>query len=239
MAKTINEIVRELQAQGHNVIVYQRTDTQGRKRGMVIRKIDQMTFQGSKGNEYARQLLNVSLPEYLQEQLDRLNKPQGKPEFALNKLAPSKRKKEALNEEVKKRIRRVQRLYRKKGSEYGLPTTSKYRWNLKHYGQAEAERLLEQAERYALGLAYDENIQTLINRLKQDNDKIALTLNVQPEQTSLYSIIQRIESYPREKFTEDMLKTILNATYRMEQRANSKDIESAISTFVTEIASIL
>lgn len=247
MVKTLKEIVADLRALGHNVEVYQRMDIQGRKRGLIIRRIDGISFQGSKGNEYARNLVGASLSQYQQEQMKRLNEPQGNSEKALNKLAPSKRKKEALDKETQARLRRIQRLYRKKGAEYGLPTTAKYRWNVEHFGKAEAERLLSQAERYAKGLAYEDNIQYLIGRLEADNNKISVFIGKNAEDTELYPIVEKIKNYNRDNFTEDKLKDILNATYQLEQQINNalgnqqveNEINVAISIFKQAVESIL
>lgn len=249
--KTIKEIVDELRALGHQVETYQRYDVSGRKRGMLIRRIDGSYYKGSTGNEVARAMLNVELPKNLEEQLNRLNKPHGDASKSLNKLAPDKRRKTALAPEIQKQLRRVQRAYRKKGAEYGLPTTAKYRWNVEHFGEAEAQRLLNQAERYAKGLAYDENINLLIQKLENKNIAIANYLNKTTNDTSLYPVINTIKNYPREKFSEEKLSNILNAFYTFEQEVKllselnipedqkEANFDVAINTFADAVNSIL
>lgn len=249
--KTIKEIVDELRALGHQVETYQRTDVYGRKRGMLIRRIDGSYYKGSTGNEVARAMLNVELPKNLEEQLNRLNKPHGNASKSLNKLAPDKRRKTALAPEIQKQLRRVQRAYRKKGAEYGLPTTAKYRWNVEHFGEAEAQRLLNQAERYAKGLAYDENITLLIAKLENKNVAVANLIGKSTSDTSLYPVIERIKAYPREKFTEDKLTNILNSFYTLEQELKlvselnipeadkETNIDVAVNSFANAVQSIL
>lgn len=218
--KTISEIVSELRALGHEVKTYHRMDTQGRKRGVIIRSIDGVYYQGSKGNEVARNLVGASLSQYQQETLEKLNK---KP----SKLAPSKRRLDPIDEAVKKKLRKIQRLYRKKGSEYGLPTLKKYRYLLKTKGEAEANRLLEQAERYALGLAYEENIEAFVLRLEQANYKLDGRLN---------PLIEAIKSANRNNFTEEKLTKLIQAYYDMINNPNS---DTAVDNFVSIGTSIL
>ena len=249
--KTIKEVVDELRALGHQVETYQRTDVYGRKRGMLITRLDGTYYKGSTGNEVARAMLNVELPKNLEEQLNRLNKPHGDASKSLNKLAPDKRRKTALAPEIQKLLRRVQRAYRKKGAEYGLPTTAKYRWNVEHFGEAEAQRLLNQAERYAKGLAYDENITLLIAKLENKNVAVANLIGKSTSDTSLYPVIERIKSYPRERFTEDKLTNILNSFYTLEQELKlvselnipeadkETNIDVAVNSFANAVQSIL
>lgn len=218
--KTVNEIVAELRALGHEVKTYQRTDTQGRKRGVIIRSIDGVYYQGSKGNEVARNLVGASLSQYQQETLEKLNK---RP----SKLAPAKRRLDPIDEAIKKKLRRIQKLYRKKGSEYGLPTLKKYRYLLKTKGEAEANRLLEQAERYARGLAYEENIEAFVLRLEQANYKLDGRLN---------PLIDAIKSANRNNFTEEKLTKLIQAYYDMINNPNS---DTAVDDFVSIGTSIL
>ena len=218
--KTVNEIVKELRALGHEVKTYQRTDTQGRKRGVIIRSIDGVYYQGSKGNEVARNLVGATLSQYQQETLEKLNK---RP----SKLAPAKRRLDPIDEAIKKKLRRIQKLYRKKGSEYGLPTLKKYRYLLKTKGEAEANRLLEQAERYARGLAYEENIEAFILRLEQANYKLDGRLN---------PLIEAIKSANRNNFTEEKLTKLIQAYYDMINNPNS---DTAVDDFVSIGTSIL
>lgn len=220
----LRDIVKQLRDLGHTVETYQRMDIQGRKRGIVIRSIDGTSFKGSKGNEIARQLVGAQLSQYQKEQMERLNKPSN----AVNKLPVKKRRKDPLSTEVTKKLRRLQRLYRAKGKEYGLPTTAKYRWNLKNKGKEEADRLLEQAERYVMGLAYDENIEAFLLRLQATSDKLNGALN---------ESIRKISDYPKSKFTEDILTTLINAYYDM---LNSPaNIESSIQHFNSAVNMIL
>ena len=62
---TMMEVVRQLQAQGHEVDFYVRKDG-----GILIRKIDGERFpSGASGNARARQLVGASLSEAREKQL--------------------------------------------------------------------------------------------------------------------------------------------------------------------------
>ena len=244
MAKTINEIVRELEAQGHNVVVYQRTDIQGRKRGMAIRRIDQMTFQGSKGNEYARNLVGAKLSEDLQQALNKINYPsRGQ---SINKKPIAKRRRSPIDAEAQKKIRQAQRYYKKSGSKYGKPTTKNYRYNLMTYGKAEADRRLNEAIRFAKGFAYSENVLAFKQTLTADINSITLRLGKSiPE---LDEVLAKLETYPSENITKQQLQNAIDALYTLEKmygaymNASSdtfeKEVLPAISVFTNQMKQI-
>lgn len=219
--KTINEIVSELRALGHEVKTYQRMDTQGRKRGVIIRSIDGVYYTGSKGNEVARNLVGATLSQYQQETLEKLNK---KP----SKLAPSKRRLDPIDEEVKRRLRRIQREYRKRGREYGIPTLKKYRYHLKMEGKEKADRLLSQAEKYVKGIAYEENIEAFIKRLQLANDKLG---------GKLTEIIDMIKDKDKETFKEETLEKLMESYYT--DLVNNPNQDTAVDTFITNAKEIL
>ena len=53
-----------------------------------------------------------------------------------------------------------------------MPTIRKYRANVKLFGKKEANRLLNQAKRYGMGLAYEENVEVLAKRIAMDASKM-------------------------------------------------------------------
>lgn len=218
---TIKEIVDTLRSLGHDVTVYQRTDIQGRKRGMVIRSIDNVHYQGSKGNEIARTMVGVKLTEYQQEALTKLNKPSKSGKLFSNRPV-AKRRLQPLDKDVQNKLKRIQKMYRRKGREYGIPSTKKYRYLLQTKGKAEADRRLDQAEKYVKGIAYEENIEAFILRLQATSNKL---------ENKLDPLINAIRNYPKEKFTEDMLQKLIEKYYDM---INHPDSEEAINNYVRE-----
>ena len=110
---------------------------------------------------------------------------------------------------------------------------------------------MNQAERYAKGLAYDENITLLIAKLENKNVAVANLIGKSTSDTSLYPVIERIKAYPREKFTEDKLTNILNSFYTLEQELKlvselnipeadkETNIDVAVNSFANAVQSIL
>ena len=242
--KSVNEIVRELQAQGHNVVVYQRYDTQGRRRGMVIRRIDQMTFQGSKGNEYARNLVGAKLSEDLQQALNKINYPtRGQ---SINKRPVAKRRRTPIDTATQNKIRQAQRAYKKSGSKYGKPTTKNYRYNLMTYGKAEADRRLNEAIRFAKGFAYSDNVLAFKQTLTADIN--AITLRLGRSIPELDEVLAKLETYPSENITKQQLQNAIDALYTLEKmyggyvnasaEAFENEVLPAISVFTTQMKQI-
>lgn len=235
---TIKDIVKKLEEIGMTVETYQRWDTEGRKRGMLIRRINGMHFKGSKGNEYARALVGASLSQYHQEQMVRLNKPKGPSN--VNKKAPSKRKREPIPEDIQSQLRRIQRLYRKEGKEYGIPTTAKWRYNVKEFGETKAREMLNKAEQYVKGIAYEENINFLISRIQTFHDKV---LHNFPESANkLANVLNKIALFPKDSFLQDWLNQLNLDFYEVEKAGNTEDadiIETAVNDFEAKVRYLL
>lgn len=193
---TILEIIKLLISQGHDISYYKRKDG-----GYRITRIDRERFTGSSGNIQARKLTGVQLSEARERSLKKLTTPKGKGSY-------NKRRKAPLDEETKKLIQRLQRLYRKAGKKEGRPTIRNYRWILKHKGKEEADRLLRQSERRILGLAYVENVEALILRISAD-------LNKKPD-VHVEFVMNRIEEM-KYNIRDSILMIIYEALYDWER----------------------
>lgn len=156
---TIKEVIEELIDMGYNVSFYKRKDG-----GVRITRINGERYSGSSGNKEARKITNSPMSEARTIALSKLKTPKGIGSY-------NKRRKPKLDDETRKRIQRAQRLYRKSGKKEGKPTIRNYRYILNTYGKEEADRLLRQAERRILGLAYVENVDALILRIEADLQK--------------------------------------------------------------------
>lgn len=203
---TVKEIVQQLRSEGHRVTTYQRMDVQGRKRGLVIRSIDNIHYTGSKGNEIGRVMVGAKLSEYQQEAMNRLNKVSKKTGKKFSNRPVSQRRLQKIDREITDRLKDIQKEYRKRGREYGLPTLTKYRYHLKTHGKDVADKMLAQAERYAKGLVYKENVDAFIERLTQVAEK--LEVDASP-------IIRKIKRYPLDNFTEAKLDLLIQAYYNL------------------------
>ena len=141
---TIREIIIQLQREGQKVKWRKRTDG-----GFIITEINNMKFKGSKGNIEARKIVGVELSEARIKQTQYNVK---------NYIAGKKEK--AIDEGLKKKLRKVQRKMRKTGAK-GRISSKKVRWHVKEEGKAAAEAYLDKMERYAQGYAYEENVEYL------------------------------------------------------------------------------
>ena len=193
---TMKEVVEMLKDMGMEVSYTTRKDG-----GIRVTKIGNQRFTGSKGNAVAREMTGTMLSERRTAQLKTIKTPKGS--FGHRK------KKKKLEDETIKKIKKIQRLMRKKEvKKTGIVTQQNYRYVLEHYGQEEADRRLAQAERYARGQAYVENVITLILRLKADNQKL--------NSPSLTEAINLIEEQ-KEEILESQLHELINRTYEMEK----------------------
>ena len=157
---TIKQVITELKQRGYNISFYKRKDG-----GIRITRINGDTFKGSTGNKKARNIIGVSLTEGQARALSRLTTPKGKGNY-------NKRRRTPIDTETRKRIAKLQRVYRKTGKTEGKPTIRNYRYALKHYGKEEADRLLRQSERRIIGYAYTENVDALLARMAMDISKL-------------------------------------------------------------------
>lgn len=145
------EVVRQLQAEGHEVDYYVRKDG-----GILVKKIDGERFpSGASGNARARQLANAPISEARLKQL---------------KYATRQRriKRPSLDDEIEKEYQRVKKKWNKAfKAQKGKPHPAGYfgkgriQYAVEHYGKEEALRRIREAERYASGVAYSKNVQIL------------------------------------------------------------------------------
>lgn len=186
------DIIKILQEQYKIEIKFRRRGAKEGK-GVRITSINGVKYEGSSGNIVARGLL-------------------GAPVQHAKKLPP-------LPSEIKKQLSRVQRIFRKKGIKAGKPTTRNVRYNLEKFGTGEVSRLLSEAERYARGLAYTENLNALITRLEQDKS-IADAINDTRSASLIQEIINKVKE-KQESITEEQLVLILATIYDSEQKRRS------------------
>ena len=193
---TIAQIIDLLRNMEHEVKWQVRKDG-----GIRITNINGQKFTGSTGNTLARELTGQALSERRTAQLKTIKSPKGQ--------WGHRKKAEPLDDSTIKKIQKAQRIYRKNQIGNSATVTRKrYRYNLKHHGKEEADRRLNQAIRYGLGLAYDDNINALINRLKLDNQKV--------NSPYIDQLIELIES-KRDVFKESWLNNIYDSVYEFEQ----------------------
>ena len=158
---TMMEVVQQLQAQGHEIDFYVRKDG-----GILIRRIDGEKFQGAKGNARARQLAGATISEARISQLKYATRQQRK-------------KKPTLEDEIQKEFYRVKKIWKKRiHAKKGQPHPAGYfgwdriRYAMEHYGKEEALRRIQEAERYATGMAYSKNVEHLADFIYEAGEKL-------------------------------------------------------------------
>lgn len=183
----LSEAIKILQERGVNIKYRRRGEKEGK--GVRITQINGVKFTGSSGNIVARGLLGAPIER--------------------------RPKKTPLPKEIKSALRKAQAVFRKKGVSAGKPTTKNIRYVLETEGEKVALNKLQEAERYARGLAYTENLKATIERLKNDKT-IAISEGAQADASAIEEIIKLINQKAL-TITEDQLVLILAIIYDPEQ----------------------
>ena len=157
----LRQIVDKLRQEGHSITFYVRKD-----RGILVKTIDGQRFTGAEGNKVVRAMAGQTLSAKRSAQLSRIT------------YTGERAKAYFEDREVKRLLRRVQRKWNKafphkrgESPSVGLKTSKKIKWSLEHRGREETIRLLTEAERYASGKAYTENIRQLADHVEDSGLK--------------------------------------------------------------------
>lgn len=199
-------IVKNLQNAGVNITYRVRKDG-----GILVTEVDGMRFTGAQGNAFIRSLTGETLSEAQIKQRQQIKPPK--------RVAPAKRKKAELPDDITKQIKKLQRLYSKDKTK-GKPTIRQTRKIVEKYGVDEAKRLLQQSEYYIRGIAYTENIEAVIQRLAQVANIVTAS---GADANSIYQLIEMTKDERdnhREDFTEEKLKYLLDEIYNFEASWN-------------------
>ena len=152
---TIREIIEELTKQGHVVEFYERPDG-----GVLIKSIDGVKFKGATGNAMARQMTGQTISEKRKSQLTKITESRTTGNKELDKILRKVQKK--WNKAFGKKKKR------KKGA--GKITAQKVKWRLEHKGLEETKRSLKEKEKYAEGIAYELNVQSLADEVRRTGE---------------------------------------------------------------------
>lgn len=219
----VEQLIKELVKQGYQIKYRRRSEKEGS--GIRITSINGVHYTGSRGNVYARALLGEELSAVQRRHLESIKTP--KKQFGSRKQNLLQ-----VDEETKKKIRRIQAKFRKRGIKEGVPTLRNYRYVMKTYGKAEADRLLEGAERYSKGTAYLKNIETLIARMNND-----LTIVYNEDIAKSRDIIQEYYNIGAPNFTDDELMIIYELLYNWEQSKGDNTLARYVYNYVVSLKS--
>lgn len=157
---TVREMIKQLQQEGHVIEYYERKDG-----GVLVKSIDGVKYSGATGNKVVKWMTGNVISEKRAQQLHKIT------------YTGKRAKKKKLPEgKVKKKLHRVQKRWNKafphkrgETPSVGLKTAQKTQWNLEHKGEEETLRLLDEAEKYAEGIAYSKNVDALIDYIDMWN----------------------------------------------------------------------
>ena len=157
--KLIN-LINQMRRDGFKINYRIRTDG-----GVIITSINGVKFSGAKGNTALRDYAGVKLSTK-QEAQRQYNV---KKFIKLNTEYNTQRKKvKTLDDDIKKVLRKVQRLWRKSDNiQTGNVTARKVKYRLKHFGREEALNYLSRMELRARGIAYPENVEYLATEISK------------------------------------------------------------------------
>ena len=218
-------IVKSLQSQGVDIKYRIRKDG-----GILVTQVSGMRFTAAEGNRFVRNLSGQQLSEAQIKQRQAIKPPK--------RISPSLRKKPPVPEDIKKTIRKLQSVYRK-DKKRGKPTIRNIRYVIENMGEEEARRQLKMSEYYVRGIAYDENIDAIIQRLRQIKVTVS---NAQGDSDAIQGLIDETITYKntyRDKFSFDKVGWLMQIIYDFErdwnaaaQGTDSNDKNSILTGFV-------
>lgn len=203
----IKEIIDELRKLGMEVKYRKRTDG-----GYLIKEINNMTFTGSKGNAYARQILGVELSQARIEQTN----------FNVTKYIASQKKKATLDKELKQDLRKVQRQWRK-NEVHAKITSKKVKQHIEESGRAAAKEYLGKMTRYGEGLAYLDNVEWLAKYYEDLARGVLLDDQLQDD---LFAFAEKIRS-KAEVFKEEWISRLYRCGYDIREALQKGQVELA------------
>ena len=201
----LRQVVDKLRQEGHSVTYHARKDG-----GILIKTIDGQRFTGASGNAIARSMSGETLSVKRYSQLYRIT------------MTGKRAKSYFEDREIKRLLQRVQRKWNKafphkKGEipSVGLKSSKKVKWSLENRGREETIRLLTEAERYASGKAYYENIRQLSDYIEDAAYKY--------ESDELLSLAQDIRDNAW-MILEESIKPSYDRLYDLNHGADPKDV---------------
>lgn len=206
MAQTkMIDVVKMLRLQGHEVQYRKRSDG-----GILITKIDGQSFKLAQGNTLAREIVGVTLSKARKEQLKEIGKTLYKKQYnpatkqtETITLTPAQRKKIPLSNDLKKLLRKAQRIQKKTKVDAKV-TTSKVRYQLTHYDEEEAKKKILERIRYFQGYAYEENVRWLIRRLSTINYEYDFAFD------EIIAFLERNIAFIKDSYIEEINQVIYN-----------------------------
>ena len=192
------ELVKSLQEEGIEIEFRKRKDG-----GIIVKRINGERYSGARGNARVREISGATLSEARIKQTAYNVK---------RYIKGNKKHKEKLNEDLLKELRRVQRLMRKTRAK-GHVTKRKLRAQYMEGGRRQARDYLTKMSRYATGLAYEENVDFLHDRLIALADS-AKSNNLNNLGRALKKLAKKVKK-AKDYFKEDWIKKFNEKLYQI------------------------
>lgn len=210
---TIKDLAEILTQQGHDITLRKRADG-----GYIISKIDGVSYKGASGNIMARKITGATLSHARSVQLARIRPPK--------KVAPSQRKLTKLPENLVKKMRKIQREWRKTHKDIsGTISMRGLRYQYEKYGEETAAALLDKSFRYAQGYAYIENVNWLIERIS----RLAM---LKDDSSVLQRIVEKI-SVASIRFKEEWIAPVYQAMYDYQKGGiSAEEFERIVNSII-------
>lgn len=227
MALSVKNLIDLLKEQGYIVKAYKRKDG-----GYLIQEINGLQYKGSKGNEAARKILNVSISQRRAKQLKSITPKKGSKAAKERKVSKAKKPpKTPLPPDLKKELEKAQRLLRKQPTKTGgTITTSNIRWILENKGKEKAEEAIQKATAYAQGIAYPENVAILISRIQSVMNQMTKASAIEYMQKTIEWIDKHVFV-----FREDWIAPVYDLLYNI---SNYADELTAAKNFYQSVSSL-
>ena len=196
------DIVEQLQKEGHSVEWRKRSDG-----GIIITAIDEKKFKSlSEGSKEARKIVGANLSEkQIQQRVQNVNK------YIKGRKKPKKLKNQTFIEQIKKELRKAQRIWRQQNTGGGAkPSMPKVRWRIEHEGEEEAIRYVMRMQKYAQGIAWEDNVLHLCSRIGRL--KMGFPSYSQRIEEIISKILLKIDT-----FRDEWIPAINDTLYKIEE----------------------
>lgn len=206
---TLREVVKQLQGQGVPVSFRVRPDY-----SIVITQIGTQKYSGRSGNIAARNITGAQMST--REVLQRTRASAAKiPNAKYIPLSPA----------VNRALRAAQKAYRESGMTAGKPTRANIRGVMKEgFSEDEILNMLRRSKQYAKGIAYDERLRAL-------RDRIEVLRTKAPELSGiLQSAVEKIDQLlnaPRHHVKSDEVDLAADHLYNLEEMINYDYMQGA------------
>lgn len=218
---TTKQVINDLLDSGYSIKYIKRKDG-----GVRVTSVNGRKFKGSEGNRYIRSISpKYKLSEKGLEQRRSNYKKYLSPNFdKTRKGYASLRKTVKVNDELNKKLRKVQRLERLSKENKGKTTKDKLRWKINEHGERSASQYLDDRIAYLLGYAYQGAIVSTMREI----ERIFMFENIDYD-------LDKFISRGYGVITEDQIEQLLELKYEYDKQSGVDIDTTEIINAIIEI----